>query len=338
MSEAWAIKGPNEEAVESVFESLKKGHSRFGWSYSDKADLLRIRKKDFDKMTKDEADIYNNAAFLLEIKEGDWIVHINIPEWGSCTAVNVSGGYSFDPERNSFGEDYTDQGDYRHRIQIDPKTIVVFDRNDVNILPSISRRLKLQGRYWRIRPIDDLLKSLDNVRNNSISAGSRHEKGIYYLKHDSIETFRQLTSIIHKHHPGKDLEELIARIFERMDSVKEVLRNGSGWKSDHGADLIIKYSSGLPLSGLDNEGTLVVQVKSYEGEHFDLMAVNQIAIAIEQFKADMGLIVTTADLTKEISAAVYALSNKIKKPIQIISGADVSKLLLRYAPDLIIDL
>ena len=37
---------------------------------------------------------------------GDWIVHVNIPEWGKCTAAQVISTYEFDKEHNSIGKAY----------------------------------------------------------------------------------------------------------------------------------------------------------------------------------------------------------------------------------------
>lgn len=327
----WAFNKPNDEAVEYIFESLKKGYSRFGWSYSETSDLNILNDKKWEDMDEDEIICWSKANFLLQVEKDDWIVHINVPDWGYCSAVKVIDGYSFDDTENELG-------DYRHIIKIDPDSLITFDRNDNNIMPVISRRLKLQGNHWRINQIDDFTKSLENLKSNRVNLNVNESSGQYYLKNDLSDYLVSITGLIQKHHPGKSLENLIANVFRRIPSVSDAVENGSGWKSDNGADLIVKYKSGLPISNLEKEGVLVVQVKSYEGYHFDKTAVHQIEEAIEVFKADMGMIITTAEKTDEIEKEIDILSKKLDKPVSLISGKDVAKFVLKYGSDLIIDI
>ena len=67
---------------------------------------------------------------MLDIQKDDWIVHINVPEWGKCTTAKVISGYSFEKEGNEVG-------DFRHMIGIDKESVIIFDRNDDNVLPIV---------------------------------------------------------------------------------------------------------------------------------------------------------------------------------------------------------
>ncbi len=326
----WAFNKPGDEAISYIYDSVRKGASRFGWSYTDAADLLKLEEKSWEEMNEAETDCYKTACFLTEIEIGDWIVHINVPEWGKCTAAKVSGGYKFDTEGNEFE-------DYLHMIEVDPSSIIVFDRNDPNVLPNVSSKLKLRGNHWHIYCVDDFIETIKNLKDNKVKV-SKDGYGEYHLKNDIETTFKSITKLIHKNFPGKNLEYFIAKIIERMPNVREVKVNGSGWKSDFGADILVTYNSGLEILDLEKEEILVVQVKSYEGQHYDLHAVEQIKAAIEKFEASMGLIITTAETTHEIEKAVETLSKNLKKPISIISGADVAKFLIKYASDLIINI
>ena len=333
----WAFNSPEDEAVAFVSNSVTKGKSRFGWSYIDTADLNVLEKKGWDDLTKEEADCYSSCYFMLNIEKGDWIVHINVPEYGHCTAVQVSGGYSFDKKNNKFGSEYTDKGDYRHCIDVDPNTVVVFDRNDPRVHPIISRKLKLRGKYWHIYDTDEFISSIKRLRSKKKVTLLSETHGQYHLKMDIENSFSEITKLIHRNHPGKNLENLVALIFKRIPNVQSVKVNGSGWGTDFGADVLVKYLSGIPAFNLQKEELLVVQVKSYEGDHYELSAVEQIKTAIKKFNADMGIIITTAQTTEEIEKAVEVASAALKKPISIISGSNVAKFLLRYASDLIID-
>ena len=153
---------PGDGAVEFVYHSVQQAFSRFGWSYKDDCDLTVLEKKD----NKNEEDIkcWKQSHFLLSIEPGDWIVHINVPSQGRCTTVKVIGKYTFDPGRNHTGSEYTNTGDYRHRIPVDPETILEFNRNDPNVHPFISRRLKLRGAHWEIRDGAKFEETIENIR------------------------------------------------------------------------------------------------------------------------------------------------------------------------------
>lgn len=338
MQKVWALKAPDRsEALQYVLESVRAGYSRFGWSYTDNANLHLLDSKSWEDMTEQESALYSQSAFLLQIEEDDWIVHVNVPDWGQCVAARVTGRYEFDQQHNSIGQDYSHGGDFRHRIPVNPDTVIIFDRNDVNVLPSISRRLKLQGRYWRIHAVEDFLESIRNVESGRVDISTIPYPELFYLKNDLESEFASITEQIHRNHPEKKLEEFVARVFERMNQVVNVKRNGAGWGTDYGADLIVDFTSGLPLPGLSKNEKLVVQIKSYEGQHVDLEAVTQIRTAIERFRADAGLIVSTAQPTPDLQRAISELSDKLEKPVDLVAGSDVAKFLFRYGADLVLD-
>ena len=80
----YALKGSSEWC--DIHASLTKGDRRFGWSYIDTADLRqlkqRIEQNSWDSLSDEEKDCYQ--GFLLDFKEGDYVVYINVPEWGQC--------------------------------------------------------------------------------------------------------------------------------------------------------------------------------------------------------------------------------------------------------------
>lgn len=79
----WAFaKIDDTKARKAVYESIKNGKSRFGWSSNDKDNLKKYWN--------------GKHAFLLSIKARDWIVHVNMPKWGMCVAAKVVGEYDFD--------------------------------------------------------------------------------------------------------------------------------------------------------------------------------------------------------------------------------------------------
>ena len=301
----------NAKATELIYQSIKNGKSRFGWS-----------SKDEDNLKLDNS--FSKLYFLLQIKKGDWIIHINTPIFGKCTVAKVLSEYDFDK-----GLEFNWGIDFRHYFEIDADSIIEFDRNDPNVLPLISSRLKLRGKYWRIYYKDEFLLTLQNLKENRVN-NCKIIKNLFHLKESINAPFEKITELIHRNYPGKELEKLIAEVFRKVPTVLDVKENGSGWKSDFGADLIVNYDAGLPLIGLRKQENLIVQIKSFEGEHWETKAVKQIRTGIEKFDGDAGLLITTAKSTPVIEEAIEKLSLEIDKPVSIIAGIDVAKFVLEY--------
>ena len=156
----WAFNKPSE--IEFVYESLLKGYSRFGWGYIDEANLEISKDKEWSDKSEHEKICWKQSKFLLNIEEGDWIVHINVPENGKCTTAKVVSRYKFEQGNNRVG-------DFRHMLGVDINTVFTFDRNNPNIVPVVSARLKLQGKYWRIYRVQEFIDSLENVKINKVN-------------------------------------------------------------------------------------------------------------------------------------------------------------------------
>ncbi len=323
----WAFnKVPNNDDRQKVYESIKNGISRFGWSQDDEHNL---------KIEGGWSDWHSKNLFLLQIKPGDWIVHINMPSYGKCTAAQVKTEYNFDEGLiNSSGGI-----DFRCYFEIDKETIIEFDRNDPKVHPLVSRRLKLQGRYWKIhKGKEEFFNSIKSLKSGKNPIEEDSTIGVFHLREDLKPLYGEITKMIHKTHPEKKLESFLAEVFKNIPNVTEAKVNGSGWGTDYGADIIVKYNTGLDILNLNKEETLVVQVKSYEGEHWSTEAVRQINTAIIKFEADAGIIITTAKSTEKIEQEIEKVSNELDKPIALIAGEDVAKFVLKYGKDLLINI
>ena len=319
----WAFNQPAEKYIEFVSHSVRSGVSKFGWSWFDDADLNMLNDKKWEEMSDEERDVWSKSGFLLDIVEDDWIVHINVPSWGRCTAAKVIKPYYFDSSSN---------GDFRHCIVIDKDSVIEFDRNDPNVHPLLSRKLKLRGRFWRIYCEKEFFKSLKNLQENAVDLGGE-SKGTYFLKNELSEPLKQITELIHKNHDGKNLEIFMAAVFRKVPFVENVIENGFGWGTDYGADLIVEYRSGLPINGLEKMEKLVVQIKSYEGEHWKTNAVGQIKGAVSRYEADAGMLITTAEKTVYLQEEIDRLSSGIEKPVALLAGEDVARFVLKYYGD-----
>lgn len=302
-----------------IYSSLKKGESRFGWSGIESGDLrelsARVEDQGWDSLSEKEGECYRSACFLLDIEKNDYVVHINVPEWGKCTLARVTEPYSWRFEDR----------DFNHRIPVDPTSVKVFDRNDRNLVhPRLSRSLKLQGRYWRIghhTEFDDLLMSLGD-----------EQKPRDFLREDVHEPLTRLAERIHHASPGKDLEPLVQRALERIPGVRIVERKSG--RGDQGADLLVYFQSGLPMvPGLERESLCLVQVKAYEGELWDTRAVNDIRRALDYYPdADMALIASTAIKGSPVlDEEIEKLQQDKKKRVVLLIGAELAAFLAYWA-------
>lgn len=302
----------DDTARYKVYNEIKSGKSRFGmW--------------DQEKSLKE--DYYGPNAFLLRIEKDDWIVHVNMPEYGQCVAVKTVGTYCFDD-----GISCPWGIDFNNYIPIDPNTIIEFDRHDPNIIPSVN--LAPMRRGQRILQVDDFIASIENVKNSKYSGNNEEYRGIIHLRAKIDELLLpKITELIQKLNKSKDFEKLLHKIFEKMPNTLSI-QNGFGWRSDNGADLIVEFQN--PIIGVNLRSKLIIQAKSYEGDHYDLSGIDQLIEGINTYSADGGLLITTGKKTEELEKYTLEQSEKIGKVIDIIAGNDVARFVVRYAPEMLI--
>jgi restriction endonuclease Mrr len=318
----WAFNRVDDLNVDSdrvlIYESVKNGKSRFGWSYKDEHNLLG----------ETWSDCHSKQLFLLQIEVGDWIVHINTPSWGKCVAAQVSAKYAFDEGlkcRNG-------QIDFRHVIEVDKNSVIEFERRNKNILPAVN--LNPRQRYHRIYAAKDFLESIENIKQDRVSLKDGESRELFHLKDETDKLLKEITQLLHKTHKRQNLEHFLAEVFKKIPGVTGVKKNGIGWGSDNGADLIITTS--YFVGNIDFENVLVVQAKSFSGEQHDLTAVDQIKTAITKYGASAGMIITTAERTAALEAEVEKASKELNDcPIDLLAGDDVARFVLKYAPDLL---
>jgi hypothetical protein len=304
----------DEAARQKVYAEIKNGKSRFGvW--------------DQEGSLRDE--YYGANAFLLRIKKGDWIVHVNNPEYGRRVAAQVTGEYQFD---DGIPVAWGSGRDFNNYIPVNPGSVVEFDRNDPNVLPSVNLAPRKRGQ--RVLAVEDFLESLDNLRQKRYTEYDEGIKGLAHVKSKmDSEIFPKITQIIQQMNRGKEFENFLHKIFDSMPNVLSI-QNGFGWRSDQGADLIVEFQN--PIVGVNLTTRLIIQAKSFEGSHYDLNAVDQIKQGIAAYKADGGLLITTAESTEELEDKVRTTSEEIGKTIDVLAGADVAKFVLTHAHQLLI--
>lgn len=325
-SNIYALKG-DTRSFDYLLPSLAAGVGRFGWSYTPGCDLhvlkSRIELGGRKSLSAEEENSWQ--PFLLNLKAEDWVIYVNVPEWGRCTMAQVAGPYFWEWE----------EGDFNHRFRIDPSTIQEFGRNDVSVPPYLSQRLKLQGRYWQIYADKEFQTLLANLAADEVPQLRTPQSSAALLGKNIEPMLRQITEQIYRTHPNYDFEALLELVFRSMPSVRRVVRQGGA--GDHGADLIVEYESGLPITALQTQHTCVVQAKSFVGAHWDTQAVKDIERAFERYPtADVGLIVSTAEAsTPVLDAAIDTLRISSGRRVELLIGADVARLLLKFGSALL---
>jgi len=328
----YALKGDPDQTCD-VLASLKEGEGRFGWSYIKTADLRELQTK-IDTLgweaglSDDEKNCYH--AFLLDLKADDYVVYINVPEWGKCTLARVTGPYFWRFED-------IEGTDFNHRFHVDPASVMVFDRNAAFVHPALSARLKLQGKYWRIYLQDEFEDLVKALKSGVVSRERTLPDNLDVLAKAIEPLLIHITKQIHHAFPNTALEALLAEVLKIVPGVIGSELKWQGGARDHGADLIVIFESGLPVLGLQRQTTCVVQVKSFEGEQWDTKAVDDIRRAFDHYpEAEMGLIVSTAtSSTEALENSLDKLREETGKPVSLLIGADVAAFLLRFGGDLL---
>ncbi|HKZ40956.1 MAG TPA: restriction endonuclease [Candidatus Hodarchaeales archaeon] len=302
----------DDDARKKVYEEIKRGRSRFGM---------------WDQEVSLNEQYHGKNGFLLRIQKGDWIVHVNSPHYGRCVAVRAVGEYDFDEGIEcSWGRDFC------NFIPVDTSSFVEFDRTDPNIIPSVN--LAPMRRGQRVLQAEDFLRSLDNLRSKKFSEEKIELRGLLHLREKvQEELLPRITELIHQMNKSKEFERFLHSIFKRMPNTVSI-QNGFGWRTDHGADLIVEFQN--PIIGVNLTSKLVVQAKSYEGGHYELNAVDQIVEAIKQYQADGGLLITTAHKTEQLEDYLRKTSDETGKAIDLIAGVDVARFVIRYAPEMLV--
>lgn len=313
----------SEHYIPIIYEELRNGKARFGWSYFNEADLRVIKRKindkGWDSLSKEEKDAWTHAHFMLEyVRKGDYFVYINMPEYGKCTIVKITGEYDFSEIQ------YSDKkwNDFRHCMSCE--FIATFDRSSNIVHPYLRRRLSLQRAWWRVyakKEFEELLQLLKTGKQGKEADERFEEEMNKYLDKISEELYRVF--------PGKNLEDLLIDVFKNLPNVKDVQKG----PDVNGADLEIEFESGVEIEGLQKTELCAVQVKSYEGEiGYTQEAIDDIRKAFTSNPDyTCGLIVSTAlKMTADFEKELEKLRKETGKDVGILLGKDLARLIVKY--------
>lgn len=309
--------------IPRICEELKAGRARLAWGYYDGADIRKIKKKSgergWDSLSKEELTTWQHVWFVLGVKPGDYFVYINMPEYGKCTIVTITGGYDFsavwDPE---------EQGEFRHCLPCEFKA--TFDRNADIVHPFLRQRLGLQRAWYRVYAKPEFRELLDAI--NRGLEGKPPEKR---LEEAINKHLMQIAHETYRNFPGKSLEDLVCKILRQAPNVKGVQKG----PDVNGADLEVEFETDLGVGGLQSVELCAVQVKSYVGAMGYTKAIEDIRRAFESDRGyTCGLIVSTAlEMTEDFERQLQELRAESNKDVGILIGKDLAYLLMKYGID-----
>ena len=308
-----------------VHKALKNGEGRFGWSYVETANLHDLRNRiaggGWNSLDDEEQDCYQEL--LLSLNGGDYVVYVNVPEWGQCTLAEVTGPYFWRWADN----------DFNHRFPVDPDSVRSFHRNDPMVAPPLRARLKLRGRCYRLDAEEEFGGLAQALRRGMKPAPAALGDNLRDLA-DGLKPFLSTAAEKIRHmRPHTDLERLVEQVFRHLPGVRSVTRQGG--TGGRGGDLVVELELGSIPQLVQ---TLVVQVRSDRGALGDPAAVADIRRAFGACGADMVLVVSAA-ATRDplLERELDRLREAAMKPVAWLAGDELAAFFLRHGSDLLLD-
>lgn len=322
MTRAFVVKAIAEGCpVEGVFDELKSGRARIGWSYADKLDLRKIRTRPATDLDEEERAARRCLGFLARVGEGDYLLYPHQPKRNQFAVARVTGEYNYD---GGIEEDFRS---FRPCKLVTSPPVSRYDE----IVPSeLRHRLVLPGRFYEMYNIDllqDFLQHLPKAGQildgtNRVSIGRIHEN----LR-------ERLPALIQQEFSRADLSRRLCReLFLRMGYTPDDVQVQEG-RAEAGSDIVVTL--GAPL--LPDDGVRIgVQVFSYKDaveENALKEKLDQLLCGWEDNEINYGVLLTTG-LPSGPARAVLRSHNRNNpgRLVTLVDGESLSNLFLKYFP------
>jgi predicted Mrr-cat superfamily restriction endonuclease len=289
-------------------EALEKDEIFVGWKEV-KGLLEKDTFDDFRELVKKTYKIENNRSagnfarylwwFLKEMKPGDYVV---VPSGDQFYVAEVVGDPYYD-------ESHPVAAHRRPVRWLNDKKPISRERAS----RALQSRMKTRGTLTDARNlVEHIEKVLRDVKQGKPPKLSQE------LRARMVEAVRQeLTQ--GRMNPDR-FEELVKRMAQAMGAEAERVPR----RSDQGADVIADFQlmGGLPV-------TVGIQAKFYQpGKPMGKDAVDQLAKALQAGVADMGLVITTGDVSEEAYRVAQEYLNRENLRIGILGGRELAELIV----------
>ena len=320
----FVVKAVDEgQPVSGVFDELKAGRARMGWSYQDNLDLRLLlgRIEQGEQLDEDERGAKRCLGFLTEVNLEDYFLYPHQPERGLFSVVQVKGDYKYSTDKDGLG------GDFRSLRACSLKTPEPVAMYDEIVPAQLRQRLGRPGRFSQVHDPSSFFSFLEDLPNRGQLQDGSIRASLRRI-HNGLR--KNLPDELRKEFGRADLSRrFCSDLFERMGYSAEVQEG----PAEAGSDVVVTV--GNPF--LPDDGFLIgVQVFAFKGtvEEWSLQEkLEQLLRGWEKNFLDYGVLLTTGRCSE---AAVTALHKHNKeKPdrlVRLIEGDELADLFLKHFP------
>lgn len=327
MTRVWVLKTTDKKTgqpVAGVFEELKAGQARMGWSWDDTLDLRVIQEKlkQGEPLDKEQKEAKRCLNFLRYVNLGDYIIYPHQPKRGQFSVVKITGEYGYSEATDGLGGG--DFRSFRHCSLEKPSPVNMYDK----IVPStLKYRLGRPGRFSQVhdrKTFFDFLEVLPEAGQQQDGSISAIVKRIY----GDLE--KPLPRMLKREFAQHDLSrKLCPKLFERM-GYAYVVQEG---RYEAGSDLVVTVNSPL----LPGDGFIVgVQAFAFEGNVAEASLKRKLDQLLDGWEAnslDSGVLLTTGDCGPAAERLIGEHNeDNPDRPVRLIGGEKLAELFLQHCP------
>ena len=328
MTRVWVLKTTDKDTgqpVAGVFEELKAGQARMGWSSKDTLDLRTIQKKrdQRESLDEDQKAAVRCLGFLRYVNPGDYIIYPHQPKRGQFSVVKITGEYDYSDSADGLG-DHFDFRSFRSCSLEKPSPVNMYDK----IVPStLKYRLGRPGRFSQVhdrKTFFDFLEDLPEAGQQQDGSISAIVKRIY----GDLE--KSLPKMLKREFARHDLSrKLCPKLFERMGYACDVQEG----PYEAGSDLVVTVNSPL----LPGDGfTVGVQAFAFEGDVAEASLKRKLDQLLEGWETnslDSGVLLTTGDCGPAAEKLIEEHNeDNPDRPVHLIGGEELAELFLQHFP------
>lgn len=300
---------------EIFWRELEDGWLRQGWGYDEALNLRRLSRKQEGEgnLSKSEQRAWDRCRYMLDgIEEGDLVAVKNVPDGEHFTLVEVVGDYDFSLEALE---------DFGHGLPVE--IVQVFHKQSSVVPAPLANALNREQ-----NPIRVTNKHRDRVQALASSDHPDDVARVPESESEMVERWRSelwpaLRDQLKKSLNSALAERLILGMLER-DGLQVVYNAG---RSEAGADVLSEVDVGYGLSA-----DVAVQVKMKWGTYNQTGGIEQLKKALDEYDADIGLLVAYADeLGPDLEEALAEAQREYR--IEALWGEDLYNQLLESIID-----
>ena len=326
MLTVFVVKAVEEgQPIPGVFDELKAGRARMGWSYQDNLDLRLLlgRIEQGEQLDEDERGAKRCLGFLTRVKLEDYLLYPHQPERGLFSVVQVKGDYTYSTDKDGL------DGDFRSLRACSLKTPEPVDMYDKIVTSQLRHRLGRPGRLSQVYDTSSFSIFLEHLHNHN-QGQPQDDSNLASLQRIHNELRGILPDAVRREFSRADLSRRFCPdLFERMGYSAEVQEG----PAEAGSDVVVTV--GNPF--LPDDGFRIgVQVFAYEGtvEEWALHdKLEQLCGGWEDNSLDYGVLLTTGRCSEAAVAALHK-HNKEKpdRLVRLIEGDELADLFLKHFP------